>query len=124
MLTLAVTVAPVVVPAAAEPREVAAERDHDDHVALSMVCTRPEAPSVTDELHVALAPRSDVGQHARKLERHLDLGIVVVLRGIRDALERWAIRHFEKQRVCRRVRRFLSCTHKSTLSLVGCSPLL
>ena len=123
-LVLAVTVAPVVVPASAEPHGVPAERDHDYHVALSVVCPRPEAPGVTDELHVALAPRSDVGQYARKPERHVDIGIVVVLRCISNALERRPICHFEKQRVCRRIRHFLNRTHKSTLSLVGMFPFV
>ena len=123
-LVLAVTVAPVVVPASTEPHGVTTERDHDDHVALAVVRTRPEAPGVANELHVALATRSDVGQHARESERHVDIGVVMVLRRICDAMERRTIRHFEKQRVCRRIRHFLNRTHKSTLSLVGMFPFV
>ena len=68
---------------------------------------------------MALLSRPDVGHHARKPERHVDVGIVVVLRRVSDALKRRTIRDLKQERVCRCIRHFLNCTHKSTLSLAG-----
>lgn len=113
-LVLSVTVSPVVVPATTEPHVIPAERHHDDHIAFVVVRSRPEAPRVSDELHMALLSRPDVGHHARKPERHVDVGIMVILRCVSDALKRRTIRDLEQERVCRRVRHFLNCTHKST----------